>query len=277
MILKECPSRRFTSKREALAFLKANEQRIAQIKCSQVLKSMDKGGPRVTPFLLKTGDAVKGLDFVKDGYFYPVINTTKFLDSHLDVHLDNLWDRSIGQNQGKVYYVDTHSLKMTDVIAWPEDVKVFTKELDWSSLGRDYPGKTQALIFEIPKDKIDHDGARKVIDNKRQTENSIRMQYVKIHLAINDQDADFKENKAVWDQVYPQIANKETADELGYFWAVYEAKIMKEGSMVLSGSNEVTPIIYEKEEPGDATSSKGPAAGTPFHVSDAIQKLKFHL
>lgn len=265
--LLEFPEKTFASKQEAFAYLKANESKIAQIKCSQVMKSFEKGCPRITPFLMKQGAASKEFSFVKDGNFYPIINTTLWLDSHLDVHLDNLWNRSIDQNQGKLYYVDTHSMKVTDVIAWPEDVKAFTRHLSWADLGLNIEGETQALIYEIPEDKIEHEGARKVVSNKRKIQNSVRMQYVKIRLAMNDAGEDFKENKAIWDEIYPKVANKETADEYGYFWGVYEAKIFKEGSMVLAGSNEMTPIIYEKEEPGQATSSKGSAAGTPTVAS----------
>lgn len=284
--LVEYPKKSFKSKAEALRFLKDNEAKIAQIKCSQVMKSFEKGSAGILPYLTIAKGATKEYSFVKDGNFYPVINTTNWLDSHLDVHLDGIWNRSIDQNQGKLYYVDTHSLKMGDVIAWPEDVKSFTRHLSWSDLGKNIEGETQALIYEIPEDKIEHEGAKKVVVNKRKVENSVRMQYVKIRLAINNPEEDFKENKAIWDEVYPKIANKETADEYGYFWAVYEAKIFKEGSMVLAGSNEMTPIIYEKDEPGAATSSKGPAIGaslktdppngTQFDVSEAIQKLKFN-
>lgn len=276
--LVEYPEKTFQSKREAFTFLKANEQRIAQMKCSQVMKSFQKGQPPVTPFLLRgaTG-SVKAFSFVKEGYFYPVINTTLWMDSHLDVHLNGIWDRSIDQNRGKLYYVESHDLSPGKVIAWPENVTAFTQMLEWSDLGRNIEGKTQALIYEISKDNIELETARKVVENKRDIENSVRMQYVKIRLAINDDGEDWKENKATWDEVYPQIANKEMADEYGYFWAVDEAKIFKEGSMVLAGSNEMTPIIYEKTEPGVATSEKGPATGTPFSVSEAIQQVKFNI
>lgn len=258
--------------------MKANEKRIAQMKCSQVLKSFQKGQAPVTPFLLRGAPGTtKALSFMKAGNFYPVINTTLWMDSHLDVHLNGIWDRSIDQNAGKLFYVESHELSPSKVIAWPENVKAFTRTLPWADLGRNLEGETQALIFEIPEEKIENETARKVVESRRNVENSVRMQYVKLRLAINDADEDWKENKATWDEVYPQIANKEMADEYGYFWAVDEAKIFKEGSMVLAGSNEATPILYNTEEPGKATSSKGPATSTPFDVSEAIHKLKFNL
>jgi ribosomal protein L37E len=39
------------------------------------------------------------------------------------------------------------------------------------------------------------------------------------------------------------IANKADADLMGYFWAVTELKIRDEGSMVVKGSNDATPIL----------------------------------
>ena len=74
------------------------------------------------------------------------------------------------------------------------------------------------------------------------------MQYVKIDLAINSDAEDTIEEKAVWEKYISQIANKEAVIEQGYFWAVTEAKIYKEGSMVLAGSNDVTPMIYPTKD-----------------------------
>ena len=58
------------------------------------------------------------------------------------------------------------------------------------------------------------------------------------------------------------IANKEEADRVGYFWAVTEAKIVKEGSMVLFGSNSVTPLLQKDIEPDAPTQEKEAATST---------------
>ena len=89
------------------------------------------------------------------------------------------------------------------------------------------------------------------------------MQYVKIDLAIDSSDSDMEEEKAVWDMYINDIANKEAAIEQGYFWAVTEAKIYKEGSMVLAGSNDVTPMVYPKEiQPSNDTDNNEPSNDT---------------
>ena len=47
---------------------------------------------------------------------------------------------------------------------------------------------------------------------------------------------------------------RRAANNFGYFWAVDEAKIFKEGSMVVAGSNDDPSNIYSEE---------GSAKGTP--------------
>ena len=81
-----------------------------------------------------------------------------------------------------------------------------------------------------------------------QIEDSVRMQYVKILLAIDSEEKEDKEFKKKFDKHINDIANKEVAIDRGFFWGVSEAKIIKEGSMVLFGSNEVTPLIHSNSE-----------------------------
>ena len=86
------------------------------------------------------------------------------------------------------------------------------------------------------------------------------MQYVKLALAINDED--YETELAVWDKYYDKIANKNVADNTGYFWAVTEAKAI-EGSAVPIGSNQATPTHDIKVEPpeGDPLHHMNPLSG----------------
>lgn len=254
VFLKEFPNRSFKTKNEAFAALKEQESRLIALKCAQVYKSAEKlDGFKVIPFLERAAMAAKAHTptWYKDGNLYPIINTTKYYDSHGDVHFDGIWGRSIKATVGKLHYVEAHSLKIADIIAWPENVKAFTADVPWSLVGKGYEGNTQALIYEIPKAAITHPGALDVIENKRAVENSVRMQYVKIKLAMNSDSRDWKENKELYDERIDLIANKDVVAENGYFWAVDEAKIFKEGSMVIAGSNDATSIYG------------GPAKSTP--------------
>jgi hypothetical protein len=159
-----------------------------------------------------------------------------------------LWKKTLKEQKGMIYYVDNHSFKVDDVIAWNGDVDAFTKEIDWALVGKDFVGQTQSLIFAIAEDKIVKSSAKKVMEEKRSVENSVRMQYVKITLGINSQEKELRANKEYYDTRISQIANKATVEEQGYFWGVEEAKIHKEGSMVLAGSNDATSIIYTTSE-----------------------------
>ena len=252
----EFPNREFKSNKELHAELKKYKTTLISLK----EKTPWKDNHLKSFHYPKSIDAVKNMG-VEDGYIYAVINTTKVLDSHNDVHLDGIWNKSVLEQQGKIFYVADHDLSVKSVIAFPEDVEMMVKEVNFKDLGANYEGKTQALIFKILKENIKLDIAKTIIEEKRKIENSVRMRYVKIDLAINTNEKEFEQEKAVWDNVIGLIANKETAIERGYFWAVSEAAIEDEGSMVLRGSNNVTPLESSKEiEPQQTTPKVEPVS-----------------
>jgi len=237
-------NKEFATKDQLFKELVENEQNIIEVKKATIKQS---DGLSISVFK-ESDNEEKSLSFVKDGFFYPVINTTNYFDSHGDVHFPKIWDRSIKGKQNKIFYALEHKLSLDSIIAFPKDVTVMVKTLNWSDLGRDYDGKTQALIFEIDKSKIKIGKIKELIEDKVDFENSVRMRYIKIALAINSTNPDFEKQKAVWDARIDQIANREEAEKEEYFWAIDEASIEKEGSMVLFGSNDATPIIYNKKE-----------------------------
>jgi hypothetical protein len=68
------------------------------------------------------------------------------------------------------------------------------------------------------------------------------------------------------------IANQEKAIEQGYFWAVLEAEIVEEGSSVVRGSNDITPMLIGKTiEPPKGTQITEPPKGTQQKIN-AIAK-----
>lgn len=180
-------------------------------------------------------------------YIYPVINTTNYLDSHDDVHFPGIWDKSIEAQQGKTYLIINHNLSLGNVISYPKDVQPMVKMIPWSELGKSYEGETQALIFKSKLTEKSNRDAFLAYRDGEDIQHSIRMQYVKIELAINDVNPQYKAEKAIWDKYIDQIANKEDAEAQGFFWAILEAKIYKEGSAVLFGSNDATPTLYDIE------------------------------
>lgn len=253
----------FATKQEMFKALADNSKEIIGLKKAAIQKSADKG--QLSNFnLFKITDETKSLLGLKENHIYPVINTTKYLDSHGDVHMDGIWSKSIQEQKGQIYYVADHELKTTSVIAFPADVNAFVKEVPWSFVGKGFEGNTQALIYEIPKEAIKLQAAKDIIEQKQPVQNSVRMQYVKIRLAMDSTEKEHAEFKNNFDGYVDVIANKEQAKEQGYFWIVDEAKISKEGSMVLFGSNDATPIQYteagsstsDKQEPSDDTQNE---------------------
>ena len=45
-------------------------------------------------------DAIKGVD-LDDNFHYIAVNTTNVLDSHGDLHVKGLWNKSVKDQQGK--------------------------------------------------------------------------------------------------------------------------------------------------------------------------------
>lgn len=235
----------FATKQELFNAIAESHKEIIGLKKAAIQKSCDKG-QLGTFSLFKVTEETKSLLGLKEDHIYPVINTTKYLDSHGDVHMDGIWNKSIQDQKGQLYYVADHELKTTSVIAFPADVNAFVKEVPWSFVGKDFEGNTQALIYEIPKSAIRLQVAKDIINEKQPVQNSVRMQYVKMRLAMDSTEKGHAEFKLNYDNHINHVVNKEQAIESGYFWLIDEAKISKEGSMVLFGSNDATPIQYSE-------------------------------
>lgn len=253
--------RDFGTQREMFLALKENKEAIIELKKSAVKRSHSVAIPEIK------STEEKQLDFLDKGYVFPVINSTNYQDSAKDVHLPGLWNKTLKESGGKYYYLEGHSMKLADIIAWKEDVEAFTETVPWKSIGKDYDGETQLLIFKIAEDKLVNGKAKEAILSKKALENSVSMIYVKMSLAINSEDKEFKEEKAVWDKYYKEVANKEELDKNGYAWYIHEAKIAREGSLVLAGANDATPVLYPKvktEPPKDTPEEK---AGSPLSDS----------
>lgn len=209
-----------------------------------------------------TKDLTQPKEITYGDYVYPIINTTNYLDSHDDVHIDGIWNKSIKEQQGKVYLIVNHELQVGKVISYPKDVEMQLKTLKWYDLGVDSDGTTEALIFKSKLTERSNKDGFEAYKFGDPVQHSIRMQYVKMYLCIEPnnlsaEDMQYGEN---WEKYYPAIANKERADKQGYFWAVTEAKIFKEGSQVLAGSNDLTPTLYT--EPKELTPEAEPSIDT---------------
>ena len=202
-----------------------------------------------------------------------VINTTNLIDSHMDCHMKGLWKKSLSE-QKKLKLLKEHKATFENVVS--DQVTATAKTMTWKSLGYDMEGSTQALIFDatIKEERAPYMfGQYKngYVDN-----HSVGMRYVTLYLCMNNDKSWAAEEKSNWDKYYSEVANKEIADQYGYFWAVTEAKVI-EGSAVVKGSNYATPTISVKEnteEPLESTQTENKEGSRQSDTMFDFKQLK---
>lgn len=274
MILCKELGKEFATKSEMFFELKKNRELIvaqkkAAIKFSDPVRYFIKQlleGTGIEKALLDAPDVI-GIGST----IYAIINTTNFYDSCGDVHLDGIWDNSIKDQKGKLYYVMNHDLKLGCVIAYPKDVDASVVSLKWSDIGQDYTGSMQALVYAVKLTESSNKDALSAIITKQDIQNSVRMGYISMILCIDDSSDDYKQEKANFDKYLKVVANKQDAEDAGYFWAISEAKIVKEGSACLFGANEATPILYnDPAGAGQKSKETPPPISTEFNVNKLL-------
>ena len=245
----EFQNKTFATKEELFDSLREHKKQIIDIKCSTVYKSVEKGASLYArPIdISKLDESVKSKFSDDDKNWNIAVNTTKILDSHMDLHVDGLWNKTKKEQRYKNYLVDSHVMSIQTTIAKKGDVDIITSKVPFSVLGYDYDGNTEALIYVIPKDKIIDSKAKDWLESGDPIESSVRMQYVKIELAMDSKNPNDENEKKLYDEWIGQIANKKEFDEIYYFWVVKEAKNIGESSLVLAGSNYVTGVLNTKE------------------------------
>ena len=240
IVCKEFPDREFNSQEELFKALKENKQSLVALK-----KSTEKRADSISYVNSETSNLIANKEEngtnteIDKLQVKVVINTTNFIDSHNDLHINGIWNRSVS-NQKEFLHLQEHERDFDKVIS--DNAKGYVESVSWKSLGLPYNGKTEALIFDSVIEKKRNEFMFKQYANGWVKNHSVGMRYVKIDLAINSESEWDKDEKELWDKYYPVVANKEVADERGYFWVVSEAKII-EGSAVVMGSNSATPTI----------------------------------
>lgn len=174
-----------------------------------------------------------------------IINTTKLMDSHDDVHIDGLWKKTLQENKRIKHLQEHNSREFKGIISDGEDLKAYTKDFAWKDLGFEKEGSTQALVFDSKVRKSRNPFMYNQYKNGWVDNHSVGMRYVKIEFAADPAKYEDEEANAVFMKHIEDIANKEDVYKQGYFWAVYEAKAI-EGSAVPDGSNSITPTMEVK-------------------------------
>ena len=239
----------FSTQKELFSFLVENKQRlIAQKKQSTkhadcvvfslLADEKDNANKSNNPIAASKLDEIK----VKI-----VLNTTNLMDSHSDVHIPGLWSKTLSEAKF-LTHLQEHQMKFDKIISDGNDLKSYTVKMPWLEVGEKYEGETEALIFESIIKRSRNEYMFKAYANGWVKNHSVGMGYVKIVMCINDKDygAEFE----AWEKYISFVANKERAEEKGYFWAVTEAKLY-EGSAVPMGSNWATPTLENNMKTGE--------------------------
>lgn len=252
MIIKELENKTFVDTNEKIKWLVENKEKmisaskgtIKHSDCISVLMQKTTNNEDI----IKTD---KGIN--KDELSATIIiNTTNILDSHGDVHIEGIWDKSLAE-KSNIMHIQEHKKEFDKIIADGEDLNSYVKTYNWVDLGYNHPGTTQALVFESNVKKSRNEFMFNQYQKGYVKNHSVGMQYVNIELAVNDKD--YKEEYAVWLKHIDTLVNKEYAESVGYFWAVTEAKVF-EGSAVPVGSNPVTPTLNIKEAKKEITANE---------------------
>lgn len=217
IIAKEFPNKEFANKEELFSELRVNKKELISLK-----KSIEKRADAFNHSDIVIGkietNKEEGSEMQNVNSFNAkvVINTTNFIDSHNDLHINGIWNKSVSDNANKGFlHLQEHEREFDKVIS---DNAIGTVELmSWKNLGYPYSGKTEALVFNSTVEKKRNEFMFNQYQNGWVKNHSVGMRYVKIDLAINSESEWDKDEKELWDKYYPVVANKEVADERGYF------------------------------------------------------------
>lgn len=250
--IKELPNKTFATQEEMFAELKANKQALI---ASKKMQTKFSDAISFAPLNESTVKAIN-VDETDKLNIKVVINTTNLFDSHSDVHIDGIWNKSVKERKN-LMLLQEHQMSFTGIIS--DEVKAGVEKTTFKRLGVDLDGSTEALIFDTEIEKNRNAFMFAQYGKGFVKNHSVGMRYVSMELALNSEVEHDAEEKAVWDKYINKIANKSEAEEKGYFWAVTEAKII-EGSAVPIGSNWATPTISteavkntSKQEPSNDT------------------------
>jgi len=186
-----------------------------------------------------------------DGLQKVVANTYYWLDSHGDVHVKGCFTKSIKENIGKIFHLDSHDSSAGFRSKVANVKEVLELEVPWSAFGKQKDGNTICLIGVS---ELIEDYNKQVYDaykNGEVDQHSVGMIYKDITLAINDPEYD--EEYRNWLNVYPLLGNPEKADEEGYFWVIKQAALKEYSCLLWDGSNILTPSAKENIEPSNDT------------------------
>lgn len=246
LILKELETRKseFKSEKEKLDWLAKNQDFLKVLRKSESKFTDGMALDFISVAVNEKGEAIKAdaIQFEDTGKLQVkvIINATRILDSHKDLHVNGIWKNSLSQKRF-VYLCQEHDLSFKGIIS--DEVKPYTQIISFKDLGYDYEGDAECLVFDAVIEKERNPFMYEQYKKGYVKNHSVRMQYVKEYFCMDSDDPEHFQYKENYDKYSQLVANKEALDENKWFYAVIEAKVKDEGSAVVKGSCFATPTL----------------------------------
>lgn len=236
-VIKQYPDKKFTDKMDQTRFIKENIKELKAIKKAEYKTKSEPllNGLATKMFMPEIEDITSDFIEVKT-----VINTTNIIDSHLDLHMPKIWNRTVEHNPFS-HHLKQHERVFESVIS--NKAKSFNEKSNFNQLGLDVDFKTVANINQFILERSKMPFMFDKYKDGEVLEHSVGMQYVDFDIAYYDEDS--QKQMDFFNEMKKYAVNPDVADEYGFFWVHYEAK-KREGSAVVFGSNSVTPTLWVK-------------------------------
>lgn len=266
--LKQFPDKKFTDKMDQTNFIKENFKHLSAIKKAEYkIKSEPvlKAGMIADTFVPDIEAITSDIIEVK-----AIINTTNVIDSHMDLHLQGIWNKTVADNPFNPV-LKQHENAFESVIA--NKARNLNQNMNFKDIGVniDFAMQANCNIFLVDKNKqplmFDKYASGEV------EQHSVGMMYVDMDIAYYDESS--QKEMDFFNEVLKLAINPEVAEEVGYVWVVREAK-KREGSAVVFASNSLTPTLYVKNyQPQKSTDKHEPPLSTQTNQQKFINPNLF--
>lgn len=265
--VKQFPDKSFNDKMDMVKFMQKNRDELFAVKKAEYKTKSEA--------VLKSGIFVKDFEpIIEDitGDFIQVktiINTTNVIDSHADLHMREMWNKTVKDNPFS-HHLKSHKADFEFVIS--DKARSYNEKMNFKDLGLDVDMEMDANINEFIMERKKLPLMFDAYKNGEVKQHSVGMMYVSYDLAFYDEDS--QKEMDFFNEMKSKAVNPEVADENGYIWIIYEGK-KREGSAVVFGSNSITPTLSVKnyEPASSATQYKSePSNNTP--LLNALKELQ---
>ena len=253
--VKQFPDKSFTDKMDLVRFMQKNRDELFAVKKSEYKTKSEpilKAGLFSGAFKPEIEDITGDFIQVKT-----IINTTNVIDSHLDLHLQGIWNKTVSDNPFS-HHLKSHKSDFEYVIS--DKAKSYNEKMNFKDLGLNVDMEMDANINEFIMERKRLPLMFDAYKNGEVNEHSVGMMYVRYDIAFMDEES--QKEMDFFNLMKSKAINPEVADEFGFLWVISEAK-KREGSAVVFGSNSITPTISVKNyEPVKATQKIEPLQDT---------------